>query len=125
MFTPAFTGASGDVYFCCYWSYMRFVLMLLLERQDLFTPADSGAAGYIYSCCCCKYRRSLLLMLLELQEMFTTAITGTTGDDYYCCYWSYKCKLLLYRRGFSTHYGPWASGGDHQTHIGDYSYRLD
>ena len=29
----------------------------------------------------------------------------------------FPLSKLFFRRGFTTHYGPWALGGDHQTHI--------
>ena len=88
------TGATGDVYSCCYWIYRRFLLQLLLKIHELL-PAGMGTTGDIYSCCYWIYMRCLLMLLLDLQEMSAHAITGSTGDVCSRYYWIYTRCLLM------------------------------
>ena len=47
----------------------------------------------------------------HFQILSSIRINPTKGK--YC----YMCDSFFARRGFKTHYGPWSTGGDHQTHI--------
>ena len=68
-------------------------------------------------------------MLLDL-GVLDSATRTTFLPSGHCCFQNafphknkpFKKAILLSdsvsaRRGFKTHYGPWSTGGDHQTHI--------